>query len=115
MLDTFDRERYLILKSKYVKITAPNQGNTLSGIETIGSGVETGTDTVSRATRIVTFFVPGREFTRNRIIQYESQSGQVKIFDYHFIVYAYSNYSTAETYYVGRMNDFFIKLHYKDL
>jgi len=79
MLDTFDRERYLILKSKYVKITAPNQGNTLSGIETIGSGVETGTDTVSRATRIVTFFVPGREFTRNRIIQYESQSGQVKI------------------------------------
>jgi len=73
---------------------------------------------MNRATRIVKFFIPGTKQVRNRILQYENQSTQVKFFDYHFIIYAYSNFSTVETvalaYNVGRLNDCFIKMHYKD-
>jgi len=72
----------------------------------------------SRATRIVKFFVPGKKFTRSGILQYENNSAQVKFFDYYFITYAYSNYSTIDAggiaYNVGRLNDCFIKMHYKD-
>jgi len=114
MLDTFNNERFSMLHSKYVKITARNQGNTPNLIQEIGSGFQVGTNTVSRATRIVKFFVPGRKFTRNGILQYEGGTTQPKFFDYHFIIYAYSNFSTVETFNVGRLNDCFIKIHYKD-
>jgi len=40
-------------------------GNTPSGIPQAGSGFQTGTNTVSRATKIVKFFVPGKDFTRS--------------------------------------------------
>jgi len=64
MLDTFNTERFSVLFTKYVKITAGNQGNTPSGIQTVGSGFQTGTNTISRTTKIVKFFVPGKKFTR---------------------------------------------------
>jgi len=97
---------------------APNQGIDPALIQQIGSGIAVGTDVISRATRIVNFFVPGKKFTRSGILQYENNSTQVKFFDYHFMVYAYSNFSTSSTvplvYNVGRLNDCFIKMHYKD-
>jgi len=117
MLDTFNTKRFTILFSKYVKLTAPNQGNNASGIQTIGSGFQTGTNTISRATRIVKFYIPGNKFTKNRIIQYENGSTQIKFFDYHFMIYAYSNFSTVDSGLVnkvGRLNDCFIKMFYKD-
>jgi len=74
--------------------------------------------TESRATRIVKFYIPGTKFTKNRILQYDKQGTQVKFFDYHFMIYAYSNFSTVDTapaaYFVGRLNDCFIKMYYKD-
>ena len=45
---------------------------------------------------IVIFNVPGKRFARNGILQYENGSVQTKFFDYHFIIYAYSNFSTSE-------------------
>lgn len=53
MLDTFGRECYLIPMSICVKITAPNQVDTLSGIQTIGSGVQTGTITCHQNNNIL--------------------------------------------------------------
>jgi len=47
----------------------------------------------SRATRIVKFLVPGKKFTRSGILQYENNSQQVKFFDHHFMIYAYSNFT----------------------
>ena len=80
-----------------------------SGVQTIGSGfTQGGTENVqSRATRIVKFFVPGKNFTRSGILQYENNSQQVKFFDDHFCIYAYSNFSTSETlgFNVARLND----------
>ena len=114
MLDTFNTERFTILFSKYVKITARNQGNTPNLIQEIGSGYQVGTDVISRATKIVKFYIPGKKFTRNGILQYENGTSQTKFFDYHFMIYAYSNFSTTEVFNVGRLNDCFIKMHYKD-
>jgi len=118
MLDTFNTERYSILFTKYVKMVARNMGNLASGIQAIGSGFQTGTPTVSRATKIVKFFVPGRKISRNGMVQYENGTGQVKFFDFHFIIYAYSNFQTVDSgplvYQVASLNDCFIKLHYKD-
>jgi len=79
-LDTSNTEQFSILYTKYVKITAPNQGNTPSGIQTVGSGFQVGTNTISRATRIVKFFVPGKKFTRSGILQYENNSQEVNFF-----------------------------------
>jgi len=117
MLDTFNSERFTILFSKYVKIKAPNMGIQPTGIQQVGSGFATGTQQISRATRIVKFYVPGTKFKRDRIIQCENGTGQIKIFDYHFMIYAYSNYDTGAglaSYNVGRLNDCFIRMFYKD-
>jgi len=118
MLDTFNTERYSILFSKYVKMTSPMIGVNPQGVQEIGSGFALGQPTLSRATRIVKFFIPGTKFVKNRILQYENGTTQVKFFDYHFMIYAYSNYSTVDSgpgaYNVGRLNDCFIKMHYKD-
>jgi len=116
MLDTYNTERFTVLFTKYVKMTAPNMGNTPTGLQVVGSGFQTGTPVISRATRIVKFFVPNKKVTRSGILQYENNSQQVKFFDHHFMIYAYSNYNTSDTlgFNVGRMNDCNIKMHYKD-
>ena len=80
----------------------------------MGSGFQVGTNVISRATRIVKFFIPGKKCTRSGILQFENGTAQPKFFDYHFMIYAYNNFSTTEVFNVGRMNDCFIKLHYKD-
>ena len=100
MLDEFNTERYSIVFTKYVKLTAPNQSIVPSGAQMPGSRyVSNGNfrHTQSRVTRIVKFFIPGKKFSRNGVLQYENGTNQVKFFDYHFIFYAYSNYSTMKT------------------
>ena len=121
MLDEFNTKRYWILFTKYVKLTAPNMSIVPSGAQMPGSGYTTNanfTHTQSRATRIVKFCIPGKKFSRNGVLQYENGTNQVKFFDLHFIIYAYSNYSTIDAagiaFNVGRLNDCFIKMHYKD-
>jgi len=120
MLDTFNTERFTVLYTKYIKMVAPNMAIQTgeASSQTTGSGftLRTSNTQQSRPTRIVKFFVPGKRFTRDRILQYENNSQQVKFFDYHFCIYAYSNFSTSELlgFNVGRLNDCYIKMHYKD-
>jgi len=120
MLDTFNTERFSVLYTKYVKMTAPNMRIQSAGPtnQITGSGFTQGTVNTqqSRATCIVKFLVPGKKFTRIGILQYENNIQEVKIFDYHFMICAYSNFSTSELlgFNVGRLNDCHIKTHYKD-
>jgi len=62
MLNTFHCERCSVLFSKYTKTTANPMGNTPSRIQTVGKSFQFGTATISKATRIVKFFVPGKKF-----------------------------------------------------
>jgi len=120
MLDNFNTERFTILKSKIVKLKAPNMAIVSAGgtSQVTGSGFTVGTaDTQqSRATKMFSFSIPGKKFMRNGIIQYEDKSAQPKFYDYHLVFFAYSNYSTSYTlgFNVARVNDAFTKLHYKD-
>jgi len=116
LLDTFNTERFTIMKSKFIKLRAGNMGNIPSGAHTVGSGFQTGTATVSRATRVFNIALPGKRFGRKGFIQYENNSQQPKFFDFHLKFFAYSNYSTSDTlgFSVARINDAFVKLNYKD-
>jgi len=118
MLDTFNHERYTIIGQKWVKLTAPNRGSDSTNIGPVNPGVVAGIDAtalLSRATRIVKMWIPGKKFARNGVIQYENGGGQQKFFDYNAVVYAYSNYSTDQDIYnVGRVNDSIFQMYYKD-
>ena len=96
MIDTVKIERYCIITGKTFKIRAPNRGILPAGTQAEGSGWAVGTESLSRATKIVKIWIPGKKFTKSRVIQYENNSQQVNFFDYHLLYYAYSNYDTAE-------------------
>jgi len=128
MLDTINKERYTIIFQKYFKIKAPNHslssgvggtnevGTTLppsnAGIEYVaGNEVRT----LSRATKIIKAWIPGKAFARNGVIQYENAGTQVKFHDYQVLLYAYSNYSTdQDIWYVARCNDYINQLYFTD-
>lgn len=120
MLDSVNTERYTILYQKYFTIKAGNLAGpyTDSGgvVVPSGTGVRTG-DYNSRMTRIIKAWIPGKKFVRSGIIKYEGQgsTSQPKFFDYHCLLYAYSNYSTSQdVYYVGRVNDYVQQIYFKD-
>ena len=49
-------------------------------------------------------------------IGYEKPSAQVKFYDYHVLLYAYSHYPDSEAlgYFVGRLDDSVIRMDYND-
>ncbi len=121
MIDTFNRERYTKIYSETFKLKAPNNSSFASHYSQTpfgDSGVAYRTDPkeqLSRATRIVKVWVPGEKFVKNGMVQYENNSTQVKFFDYHILLYSYSNYSTnQDVWYIARLNDAVIQLYYKD-
>jgi hypothetical protein len=59
----------------------------------IGTYSQTATEqALSRATRIIKFWIPGAKFGRKGLIKYENGSiFQQKFYDYTLVLYAYSN------------------------
>jgi len=117
MIDTINNERYTVVASKTCVIRQSSTGINPEGIQEIGSGFAKGVPLISRATKIIKMWIPGSKFGRKGKVRYESGSTQVKFYDYHLLVYAYSNYDTAEattSFYVGRVNDEIIQCFYKD-
>ena len=122
MLDSIDTERYTVLASKFMKLKATNTGVNSGATVGTGAGVDYTNDfvgdnyqTQSRATRLFKLWIPGTKFGNKGYIKYENNSTQPKFFDYHCMVYAYSNYTTLEGIWdVGRINDAYTKIYYKD-
>jgi len=114
MIDTLNRERYTILASKTFTIKQSSTAIQASGIQEVGSGFTKGAEQMSNATKIVKLWVPGNKLVRGKNLTYENGTNQPKFYDYHLVYYAYSNYQTNSTYYVGRINDEVIQLYYKD-
>lgn len=119
MIDTINTERYTVIAQKWFKIKAPSPG-TIGGVYP-GAGynaMNSNEQLISRATKIVKMWIPGKKFTRSGIIKYENGSSQPKFFDYQALIYAYSNYSTLQDppvgYYVGRVNDYVQQTFFKD-
>jgi len=114
MIDTINTERYSILVSKTVVIRQSSTGIKPDLIQTSGSGYATGTPLISRATKIVSMYIPGKKFAKNGHIVYDNGGSQAKFFDYHFLVYSYANHDADGSFYVGRVNDEVIRMFYKD-
>lgn len=126
MLDTINKERYTFLFQKYFKIKAPNPGavstdgtssTIVSTVNNAGIFVGNTNQALSRASKIINVWIPGKAFSKSGIITYEGQgsTSQPKFFDYHCLLYAYSNYSTLQdVYYVGRVNDYVQTIYFKD-
>ena len=130
MIDTINKERYTILFQKYFKIKAPNASASSASGTSLSAGITVPPTTagiyygnsgfadapkISRATKIIKAWIPGKAFARNGVIQYENAGTQVKFFDYQVLLYAYSNYSTdQDIFYVGRCNDYINQLYFTD-
>jgi len=122
MIDNFNTERYGIIFTKTFKITAPNQATigTALAYTTGGAAGFTQADNtnqvLSRATKIIKVYIPGTKFFRNGVAKYENQSStQLKFFDYHLVLYAYSNFTTNQDLWnVGRVNDYVKTTFYTD-
>jgi len=130
MMDSLNREKYTIISQKFVKIRAPNMGVTdstgnninvepvpgdPSGIYVASAAGDRGYNYISRATRMVRMWIPGRKFYRSGVVTYENGTASPKFFDFHVVCYAYSNYSTdQDVWNVGRVNEFLSKMYYKD-
>lgn len=122
MLDTIDTERYTVMKQRWIKMKAPNNGTVGTNLTTVLPPSSIGTSTVndgqavqSRATKIVTMVIPGSKFRKGGKIIYESGTSQPKFYDYHALLYAYSNFTTSQDLVnVGRVNDCFTIMKYKD-
>lgn len=120
MLDTINKERYTVLFQKYFKIKAPNQ-STVGGIDVgggVGSGINYANDgdtRLTRATKMISAWIPGKKFSRTGVITYNNATEDPKFFDYHVLLYAYSNYSTLQDIWeIGRVNDYIQTLYFKD-
>lgn len=116
MIDTFNSERYTLLYQKYFKITAKQEGTDASLIGSSGLYDKSDlTITQSRATRIIKVWIPGHKFVKSGVVKYEQGSSQPKFYDYHAVLYAYSNYSTNQDIWnVGRLNEYIHQIYYKD-
>jgi len=120
MLDRLNREKFTFLYEKWGTISAPNTGafTALTGTSSLGGGIFDGDNDLafSRKTKIVKINLPGKLFSKSGVIQYENGSSQVKFYDYHFIVYAYSNYGTSQAlgYNVLAINDYVKEMYYQD-
>jgi len=129
MLDTLNKERYTVVFQKYYKLKSPglgvsdHTGSTTEVGTTVppsgagifyGSGSAGATNQISRATKICKIWIPGTKFARNGVITYENGASQVKFYDYHVMLYAYSNYSTNTDWYVARVNDYISQLYFTD-
>lgn len=117
MIDQVNTERFTIIAQKVFTITA-NAGMATS-VTGLGAGVpQIGTivDVAAQPTKMFNLWVPGRKFGRGGTIRYENgSSNQVKYYDYRIAVLAYDWFGTAQDVNtVGRVNEMYTKLYYKD-
>lgn len=119
MMDTLNSERYTVLFSRYVKVKQGNPGgDTGLGTAYTGSGLYDGDSglTLATSSKIVKFYIKGEKFVKNGVVRYENATSQVKFFDFHVLVYAYSVGATSEAlaWQVGRINEYIKVMYYKD-
>lgn len=126
MLDRIDKERYTVLFEKWGQIKNDTAGGGRQAVEdaTVAvpstglyqSNISGPQYTFSRVTKIVKFNLPGKLFGKGGRIQYENGSSQVKNWDYHLLIYAYSNYSTSQLlgYNVLAVNECVKEMYFQD-
>jgi hypothetical protein len=113
MIDQVNNERFTIVSQKVFNVKT--DGNWAANAVN-ASGVPTGGTSGGIGTRTFKMWIPGVKFGRNGRVQYENGSTtQVKFYDYRIVILAYDWYGTPQDVNtVGRVNEMYTKLYYKD-
>jgi len=117
MIDLIDRERYTVVARKRFTVSASNPAPSFASIpagqpEELEVG---GLYNAGMATKIVNIYVPGRKFGRGGTVTYENNSDtQLKFFDYRWYIMVYDWYGTPTDNIVGRINEGYCKVYFKD-
>ena len=117
IIDQLNTERFTIVSSTKFNIGASN--SSAANVSATGvplSGISSGVDTAGQGTRAFSMWVPGRKFGKMGTITYENAStSQVKFYDYRIVIIAYDWYGTPQDVNnVGKINDMYTKLYFKD-
>jgi hypothetical protein len=117
MIDLIDRERFSVVARKRFTISASNPTASISSVPS-GAPEELevgGLFNAGMATKTVNIYVPGRKFGRGGNVNYENGSNtQLKFFDYRWVMMVYDWYGTPTTSIVGRINEGYVKIYFKD-
>lgn len=113
MLDPFNKERFTIISQKFITVSTSN--NAPLAVDVVGVPSTTPTP-AGIATKMVSMYIPGRKFGKNGVVQYENNSPtQVKFYDYRIVIVAYDWFGTPQDVNnVGRINELFYRVFYKD-
>lgn len=120
LIDQVNTERYTIIAQKMFTINTSNAGQA-SSVGTNGAAYTSATSSTwygGMGTKTFKMWIPGRKFGPDGRVHFENNSqGQVKFFDYRIVVLCYDWYGTpmtptANT--VGRVNELYTKLYFKD-
>lgn len=133
LLDNINTERYSVVFSKTFKMTARNMtipdGTSAFSNQTQGAGgASTGVGFLAsgannyaaqgKATRLMKIWIPGSKLFRGGVCRYENGSTQVKFFNYHFMVYSWSNSDAnidpAQNVINGILKHYVCQMYYKD-
>lgn len=111
MIDQVNTERFTVVAQKIFNAQASNvaaSGTEVSGAPLIATAGGVGTRTFK-------MWIPGSKFGRGGAIQYENNSTQVKFYDYRICIMVYDWYGTPQDVNnVGKLNDMYTKLYFKD-
>lgn len=116
MIDQVNTERFTIVAQKIFTINTSN-GMAANAAGTNGAPYSN-TGVGGQGTKTFKMWIPGRKFGPDGRVHFENNSqGQVKFFDYRVVVLTYDWYGTpmeptANT--VGRVNELYTKLYFKD-
>lgn len=117
MIDQVNTERFSVVAQKIFNISSSNgtaNTVTLTGVPVDNSLPDNASAGIG--TKTFKMWIPGRKFGRNGYVQYENQSAtQVKFYDYRICILAYDWYGTPQdANAVGRVNEMYTKLYFKD-
>lgn len=112
MMDVINTERFTILAQKIFTINSTNAAPLTVGL----NGVPTAGTPAGPGTKLISMWIPGKKFGRSGVVQYLSDStSDLKFFDYRITIVAYDWYGTPQDIStVGRVNELFTKLYFKD-
>jgi len=117
IIDQMNPERFTVVAQKKFTINCSSSApSTVSATGVPLSGISSGTDTAGTGSRAFSMWVPGRKFGRLGTIRYENAStSQVKFYDYRIVILAYDWYGTPQDVNnVGKINEMYAKLYFKD-